>query len=87
MPSNYRYPGKADFESVSKEMKNHGIKTGEVSDVDASKLYREKMDSRIVGTTGNASPFKSSVAFPSGKGSVHNTIKIAEKTINQGDMG
>ena len=87
MPSNYRYPGKADFESVSKEMKNHGIKTGEVSDVDASKLYREKMDSRIVGTTGNASPFKSSVAFPSTKGSVHNTMKLAEKTIKQGDMG
>ena len=79
MPSNYRYPGKSDFESWSKQ--------GAMSDVDASKLYREKMDSRIVGTTGNAMPFKSAVAYPSGKGSVHTTMKIAEKTINQGDMG
>jgi len=79
MPSNYRYPGKSDFEGATKQ--------GAVSDVDASKLYREKMDSRIVGTTGNATPFKSSVAYPSGKGSVHNTMKLAEKTIKQGDMG
>ena len=79
MPSNYRYPGKSDFESWSKQ--------GAMSDVDASKLYREKMDSRIVGTTGNAKPFVSAVAYPSTKGSVHTTMKIAEKTINQGDMG
>jgi hypothetical protein len=45
------------------------------------------MDSRIVGTTGNAKPFVSAVAYPSTKGSVHTTMKIAEKTINQGDMG
>ena len=87
MPSNYRYPGKSDFEGVSKEMKKHGIKTGEVSDVNAASLYREKMDSRLVGSAGNAKPFVSAVAYPSGKGSVHNTIKIAEKTVNQGDMG
>ena len=87
MPSNYRYPGKSDFESVSKEMKKHGVKTGEVSDVDASKLYREKMDSRLVGSAGNAKPFVSAVAFPSGKGSVHNTMKLAQMTIKQGDMG
>ena len=87
MPSNYRYPGKSDFESVSKEMKKHGVKTGEVSDVDASKLYREKMDSRLVGSADNAKPFVSAVAYPSTKGSIHNTTKIAEKTIKQGDMG
>ena len=45
------------------------------------------MDSRLVGSAGNAKPFVSAVAFPSGKGSVHNTIKIAEKTVKQGDMG
>ena len=79
MPSNYRYPGKSDFESWSKQ--------GTMSDVDASKLYREKMDSRLVGSAGNAKPFVSAVAFPSGKGSVHNTMKLAQMTIKQGDMG
>ena len=87
MPSNYRYPGKSDFEGVSKEMKKHGIKTGEVSDVNAASLYREKMDSRLVGSAGNAKPFVSAVAFPSGKGAVHNTMKLAQMTIKQGDMG
>jgi len=87
MPSNYRYPGKSDFESVSKEMKKNGIKTGEISDVNAASLYREKMDSRLVGSAGNAKPFVSAVAYPSTKGSVHTTMKIAEKTIKQGDMG
>ena len=79
MPSKYRYPGKSDFESATKH--------GKVSDVNAASLYREKMDQRIVGSAGNAKPFISAVAFPSGKGSVHNTIKIAEKTVKQGDMG
>ena len=79
MPSKYRYPGKSDFESATKQ--------GTMSDVNASSLYREKMDSRIVGTTGNSAPFKSAVAFPSVKGSGHHTMKIAEMTIKQGDMG
>ena len=87
MPSNYRYPGKSDFEGVSKEMKKHGIKTGEVSDVNAASLYREKMDSRLVGSTGNPKPFVSSVAYPSTKGSAHHTMKLAQMTIKQGDMG
>ena len=78
MPSNYRYPGKSDFESVSKQ--------GNVSDVNAASLYREKMDKRIVGSAGNPKPFVSSQAFPSGKGSVHNTMKLAQMTIKQGDM-
>ena len=51
MPSNYRYPGKADFEGVSKEMKTQGIKTGEMSDVDASSLYREKKEGDLLGST------------------------------------
>jgi len=79
MPSNYRYPGKADFESATKQ--------GNMSDVNASSLHREKMDSSIVGTTGNAAPFKNAVAYPSVKGSSQQTMKIAEKTIKQGDMG
>ena len=48
MPSNYRYPGKSDFESVSKQ--------GNVSDVNAASLYREKMDQRIVGCLLYTSP-------------------------------
>jgi len=79
MPSNYRYPGKSDFESATKH--------GKVSDVNAASLYREKMDQRIVGSAGNPKPFVSSVAYPSGKGSVHNTMKLAQMTIKQGDMG
>ena len=51
MPTNYRYPGKADFEGVSKEMKTQGIKTGEMSDVDASSLYREKKEGDLLGST------------------------------------
>ena len=79
MPSNYRYPGKSDFESWSKQ--------GAMSDVDASKLYREKMDSRIMGSTDNPKPFVSSKAYPSTKGSAHHTMKLAQMTIKQGDMG
>jgi|TARA_Y100001951_G_C11204029_1_gene218841 hypothetical protein len=52
MPAKYRYPGKADFEGVSKEMKSHGIKTGEMSDVDASSLYREAKEGDLLGSTG-----------------------------------
>ena len=55
--------------------------------MNAASLYREKMDQRIVGSAGNPKPFVSAVAYPSGKGAVHNTMKIAEKTIKQGDMG
>ena len=51
MPTNYRYPGKADFEGVSKEMKSQGIKTGEMSDVDASSLYREGKEGDLLGST------------------------------------
>ena len=79
MPAKYRYPGKSDFEGATKQ--------GNVSDVNAASLYREKMAARIVGPTGNPKPFVSSQAFPSGKGSVHNTMKIAEKSVKQGDMG
>ena len=52
MPTNYRYPGKADFEGVSKEMKSHGIKTGEMSDVNAASLYRESKEGDLLGSTG-----------------------------------
>ena len=51
MPTNYRYPGKADFEGVSKEMKSQGIKTGEMSDVDAGSLYREGKEGDRLGST------------------------------------
>jgi len=51
MPTNYRYPGKAEFEGVSKEMKSQGIKTGEMSDVDASSLYREGKEGDLLGST------------------------------------
>ena len=43
MPSNYRYPGKSDFESKSKQ--------GAMSDVYASSLYREKKESDLLGST------------------------------------
>ena len=79
MPSNYRYPGKSDFESATKH--------GKVSDVNEASLYREKMDQRIVGSAGNPKPFVSSVAYPSTKGSAHHTMKLAQMTIKQGDMG
>ena len=77
MPTNYRYPSKEDFESQSKQ--------GTMSDVDASSLYREKIDKNLVGTTDHS--FVSSEDFPSGKGSIHNTMDIASKSVKQGDMG
>jgi|TARA_R110002020_G_scaffold350492_1_gene563930 hypothetical protein len=43
MPANYRYPGKSDFESWSKQ--------GTMSDVDASSLYREKKEADLLGST------------------------------------
>ena len=43
MPSNYRYPGKADFESQSK--------AGNMSDVNAGNLYREKKEGDLLGST------------------------------------
>ena len=42
MPANYRYPGKSDFESWSKQ--------GTMSDVDASVLYREKKEADLLGS-------------------------------------
>ena len=44
MPTNYRYPGKSDFESWSKQ--------GEFSDVNAGSLYRESKESDLLGSTG-----------------------------------
>mgnify|MGYP006401366657 FL=1 len=43
MPANYRYPGKSDFESWSKQ--------GTMSDVDASVLYREKKEADLLGSS------------------------------------
>jgi len=43
MPANYRYPGKSDFESWSKQ--------GTMSDVDASSLYREKKEADLLGSS------------------------------------
>tara|TARA_R110002020_G_scaffold384540_2_gene595530 strand:- start:2964 stop:3206 length:243 start_codon:yes stop_codon:yes gene_type:complete len=43
MPTNYRYPGKSDFESQSKQ--------GEFSDVDAGSLYREAKEGDLLGST------------------------------------
>jgi|TARA_R100001530_G_scaffold59305_1_gene42991 hypothetical protein len=42
MPTNYRYPGKSDFQSVSKQ--------GELSDVNESSLYREAQESDLIGS-------------------------------------
>ena len=44
MPTNYRYPGKSDFESWSKQ--------GELSDVNAGSLYREAKEGDLLGSTG-----------------------------------
>ena len=44
MPTNYRYPGKSDFESWSKQ--------GEFSDVNAGSLYREAKEGDLLGSTG-----------------------------------
>tara|TARA_R100001086_G_C11817331_1_gene253197 strand:+ start:685 stop:930 length:246 start_codon:yes stop_codon:yes gene_type:complete len=43
MPAKYRYPGKSDFESMSKQ--------GTMSDVDASSLYREKKEADLLGSS------------------------------------
>ena len=43
MPAKYRYPGKSDFESMSKQ--------GSMSDVDASVLYREKKEADLLGSS------------------------------------
>tara|TARA_R110000744_G_scaffold368439_1_gene478329 strand:+ start:334 stop:564 length:231 start_codon:yes stop_codon:yes gene_type:complete len=43
MPSNYRYPGKAEFEGT--------VKQGDMSDVNAGTLYREKKESDLLGST------------------------------------
>jgi len=43
MPSNYRYPGKAEFEGT--------VKQGDMSDVNAGTLYREKKEGDLLGST------------------------------------
>jgi hypothetical protein len=43
MPTNYRYPGKAEFEGT--------IKQGEMSDVNAGSLYREGKEGDLLGST------------------------------------
>ena len=43
MPAKYRYPGKSDLESMSKQ--------GTMSDVDASVLYREKKEADLLGSS------------------------------------
>ena len=43
MPSNYRYPGKSDIEGT--------VKQGEMSDVNAGSLYREKKEGDLLGST------------------------------------
>ncbi|HJM94738.1 MAG TPA: hypothetical protein QF698_01595 [Candidatus Marinimicrobia bacterium] len=79
MPSNYRYPGKSDFEKQTK--------AGRMSDANESSLYREKMEKRLLGETDNPKPFAGSVAYPSTKGSVHTTMSMNQRTIKQGEMG
>jgi|TARA_R100001530_G_scaffold75752_1_gene53172 hypothetical protein len=59
MPSNYRYPSKADFESKAP--------AGRMNDANESVLYRQKMESDLLGSTKEA--FKASVSVPSPKGS------------------
>jgi|TARA_Y100000310_G_C20663209_1_gene805956 hypothetical protein len=61
MPYGYGYP------SESKMMKT--VKQGEMSDVKDGMLYREKMESDLVGSTKEA--WKSSVDAPSPKGVLH----------------
>ena len=43
MPANYRYPGKSDIEGT--------VKQGEMSDVNASSLYREGKEGDLMGST------------------------------------
>jgi hypothetical protein len=43
MPTNYRYPGKAEFEGT--------VKQGEMSDVNAGSLYREGKEGDLLGST------------------------------------
>lgn len=43
MPTNYRYPGKAEFEGT--------VKQGEMSDVNAGSLYRESKEGDLLGST------------------------------------
>jgi len=43
MPSNYRYPGKAEFEGT--------VKQGDMSDVNAGSLYREGKEGDLLGST------------------------------------
>jgi|TARA_R110000823_G_scaffold271456_1_gene390886 hypothetical protein len=43
MPTNYRYPGKSDIEGT--------VKQGEMSDVNASSLYREGKEGDLMGST------------------------------------
>ena len=43
MPSNYRYPGKAEFEGT--------VKQGDMSDVNAGSLYREGKEGDLMGST------------------------------------
>ena len=42
MPSNYRYPGKAEFEGPCKQ--------GDMSDVNAGSLYREGKEGDLLGS-------------------------------------
>ena len=44
MPTNYRYPGKSDFEAQTP--------AGEMSDVNAASLYRESKEGDLLGSTG-----------------------------------
>ena len=43
MPSNYRYPGKSDFEAQTP--------AGQMSDVNAGSLYREAKEGDLLGST------------------------------------
>tara|TARA_R110001599_G_scaffold164798_1_gene354278 strand:- start:510 stop:752 length:243 start_codon:yes stop_codon:yes gene_type:complete len=43
MPSNYRYPGKAEFEGT--------VKQGDMSDVNAGSLHREGKEGDLLGST------------------------------------
>ena len=57
MPTNYRYPGKSDFESWSMQ--------GEMSDVNAGSLYREAKEGDLLGS--NNAKFSQSVQTSSTK--------------------
>ena len=43
MPTNYRYPGKSDFEAQTP--------AGQMSDVNAGSLYREAKEGDLLGST------------------------------------